>query len=225
MVCVRAFLPNSRLATTFQTRGSARSVPAAPFSSPPLSLASHQLVSSNPRSFRHRLSFSPPDSAMISSNDLLAQLAENPLNWALAALAIFLTTRALFPRKAETVPAPIHAETIVLKNFTPVELQKFNGVSDKKIYLAVKGKIFDVTRGASFYGPEGMYGNFAGRDASRGLAKNSFDKSMLTPVDQPLDQLANLEQDEILSLNEWADFFAGKYDHIGYLVENDAKAQ
>ena len=60
-----------------------------------------------------------------------------------------------------------------------------------------------------------MYGNFAGRDASRGMAKQSFDLGMafiflylkdflkilsildmLTPVDQPLDKLDDLRPDE-----------------------------
>ena len=60
-----------------------------------------------------------------------------------------------------------------------------------------------------------MYGNFAGRDASRGMAKQSFDlgitcisnlglcqhslesEEMLTPVDQPLDKLEDLRPDEM----------------------------
>lgn len=58
-----------------------------------------------------------------------------------------------------------------------------------------------------------MYGNFAGRDASRGMAKHSFDLGefncsitsrntptcaldMLTPVDQPLDKLDDLTPEE-----------------------------
>ena len=61
---------------------------------------------------------------------------------------------------------------------------------------------------------DGMYGNFAGRDASRGMAKQSFDLGMtyifsswrfsydlpldmLTPVDQPLDKLDDLKSDEM----------------------------
>jgi len=65
----------------------------------------------------------------------------------------------------------------------------------------------------------GMYGNFAGRDASRGMAKQSFDLGecrfsigcpkmdsilnissqieMLTPVDQPIDKLEDLDQTEM----------------------------
>lgn len=60
-----------------------------------------------------------------------------------------------------------------------------------------------------------MYGNFAGRDASRGMAKQSFDlgmssyecclayrmtqhhPEMLTPIDQPLDKLDDLRPDEM----------------------------
>ena len=59
-----------------------------------------------------------------------------------------------------------------------------------------------------------MYGNFAGRDASRGMAKQSFDlgmnhpsiwgaganvlfSDMLTPIDEPLDDLADLKKDEM----------------------------
>lgn len=59
-----------------------------------------------------------------------------------------------------------------------------------------------------------MYGNFAGRDASRGMAKQSFDTGnqffhpasarltthhpeMLTPIDQPLDKLTDLQSDEM----------------------------
>ena len=61
-----------------------------------------------------------------------------------------------------------------------------------------------------------MYGNFAGRDASRGMAKQSFEAGvfwvpemavniawltrfldMLTPIDQPLDKLEDLEPDEM----------------------------
>jgi membrane-associated progesterone receptor component len=63
---------------------------------------------------------------------------------------------------------------------------------------------------------DGMYGNFAGRDASRGMAKQSFDLGasllapgtssssradsileMLTPVDQPLDKLDGLTPEEM----------------------------
>jgi predicted heme/steroid binding protein len=54
------------------------------------------------------------------------------------------------------------------------ELKKYNGKDEKKICIAIKGEIFDVSRGASFYGPGGPYDVFAGREASRAFAKFSF---------------------------------------------------
>lgn len=87
------------------------------------------------------------------------------------------------------------------------------------VYLAVRGRVFDVTRGRNFYGPGGPYANFAGRDASRGLACGSFDEEMLTKdLDGPLDTLANLGRDELEALQGWEDRFSEKYLVVGRLV-------
>jgi len=114
-----------------------------------------------------------------------------------------------------------HQETIVFRNYTPRMLEPFNGQNGGKILLAIDRNVFDVTTGASFYGPQGMYGNFAGRDASRGMAKQSFDLEMLTPVDQPIDKLEDLDQGEIDNMNGWVSHFKYKYVIVGKLVEND----
>ncbi|KAF9171379.1 hypothetical protein BGX21_000868, partial [Mortierella sp. AD011] len=66
----------------------------------------------------------------------------------------------------------------------------------------------------------GPYGNFAGRDASRGLAKNSFDKTMLVPIDGPIDRLEDLNDDEKEALSDWAVHFEAKYQLVGKLIEN-----
>jgi hypothetical protein len=70
---------------------------------------------------------------------------------------------------------------------------------------------------------DGPYGNFSGRDASRGLAKNSFDPNVLTPLDQPIDTLEDLTKDEIDSLNDWHTHFAGKYECVGKLVNEKSE--
>ena len=78
------------------------------------------------------------------------------------------------------------------------------------VYLAVRGKVFDVTPGKNFYGPGGPYENFAGRDASRGLACGSFDEDMLTKdLHGPLDDLSGLGQDEMQAMQDWEDRFNG----------------
>ncbi|KNE88305.1 hypothetical protein PSTG_18295, partial [Puccinia striiformis f. sp. tritici PST-78] len=51
------------------------------------------------------------------------------------------------------------------------------------------------------------YGNFAGRDASRGLAKQSFDEDMLTPVDSLIDTLQDITDEDRENLKGWEDLF------------------
>lgn len=110
--------------------------------------------------------------------------------------------------------------SIVEGKFTPKSLAKYNGKDDPKIFIAVKNRVFDVTQGATFYGPGGPYENFAGRDASRGLALNSFDPAVLTPLDQPIDDLKNLSKLEQESLEQWDEHFENRYKVVGTLHEN-----
>lgn len=87
-----------------------------------------------------------------------------------------------------------------------------------------------MSRGRNFYGPGGPYSNFAGRDASRGLACGSFDEDMLTKdLDGPLDKLGDLGRDEMEALQGWEERFNEKYDIVGRLVsvqefEKESKA-
>lgn len=76
-----------------------------------------------------------------------------------------------------------------------------------------------MSSGRNFYGPGGPYENFAGRDASRGLACGSFDEDMLTKdLDAPLDTLEGLGGDEMDALQGWEERFLGKYLVVGKLV-------
>ncbi|KAF9281594.1 hypothetical protein BGZ68_006540 [Mortierella alpina] len=145
----------------------------------------------------------------------------NPLNWVLAAVLGYVSYN-YFSASAAPPPAPRpRLPTLVFKEYTPKELAQFDGrTKDTRILMAIQGKVFDVTRGRNFYGPDGPYGNFAGRDASRGLAKNSFDKSMLTALDAPIDKLEDLNDEEKESLSDWAGHFEGKYQLVGKLIEN-----
>lgn len=79
------------------------------------------------------------------------------------------------------------------------------------IYLGTAGQVFDVTSGAGFYGPGGPYGVFAGRDASRGLAKMDL-KTSASGVD-------DLSPSEKQTLKDWADKFASKYPIVGKIVD------
>ncbi|CAG8439224.1 7432_t:CDS:2 [Ambispora leptoticha] len=152
---------------------------------------------------------------------LQTQLLTNPLNWFLSAFLLYVV-RAYFTPTPHHLPVPKHPEVTVFREYTPKQLREFDGSTlQTKIYMGVCGKVYDVTKGRNFYGPDGPYGNFAGRDASRGLAKNSFDMEMLTPVDQPIDTLEDLTREELESLRDWHAHFEGKYECVGKLVNEE----
>jgi hypothetical protein len=82
-----------------------------------------------------------------------------------------------------------HALACLFTTFTHRTLVKFNGNDGGRILLAIAGTEFDATAGRGFHGPgktilklfssfgscskvvlDGMYYNFAGHDASRGMS-------------------------------------------------------
>lgn len=142
-----------------------------------------------------------------------------PLNLSLLAILLtFFYFRFLRPYNASQSTLALDKDKpIVFQTFTPRTLLKFNGLPsqpfnpDGKVYLAVKGKVHDVTGGRNFYGPGGPYENFAGRDATRGLACQSFDEDMLTKdLDGPLDDCSDLGPSELENLQGWIERFDEK---------------
>lgn len=160
-----------------------------------------------------------PASLLFSStaNDLPRSSFFTPLNallFGLVAYVGYTLTRSPAP---PTLP-PQEPPT-VFRTFTPRTLIEYNGQDGKPIYLAIRGRVFDVSHKAHFYGPGGPYENFAGRDATRGLAMGSFDKEMLTEdLEGPLDDLEGLGEGEMESLAGWEGSFRENYPVIGKLV-------
>ncbi|XP_061216425.1 membrane-associated progesterone receptor component 2 [Neopsephotus bourkii] len=102
------------------------------------------------------------------------------------------------------------------RDFSLEQLREFNGTRNPRILLAVNGKVFDVTKGSKFYGPDGPYGIFAGRDASRGLATFRLDKDALR---DEYDDLSDLNAVQMESVREWEMQFKEKYDYVGRLLK------
>ncbi|KAJ1721812.1 Dihydrodipicolinate synthase [Coemansia erecta] len=154
----------------------------------------------------------------------LSRTLENPVALGFLALAAFFVVRSIVmgaskgPEPFSMKKVPV-SDTPAQRDFTPGELAAFDGRDEgTALYIAVKGTVYDVSKGRGFYGPGGPYANFAGRDASRGLALSSFGAEVLADLDGPLDALDDLEPSEKDSLDEWAGFFAGKYVAVGRLV-------
>ncbi|EON64812.1 hypothetical protein W97_04045 [Coniosporium apollinis CBS 100218] len=143
--------------------------------------------------------------------------AITPINLILLSLFAILVYLRLRPKPPMTLPkAPA---PVVFQTFTPPTLLPYNGTNGQPVYLAVRGRVFDVSPGRNFYGPGGPYANFAGRDASRGLACGSFDEDMLTgDLEGPLDTLKDLGEEEMEALRGWEERFSEKYLVVGRLV-------
>ncbi|KAI9227058.1 MAG: cytochrome b5-like heme/steroid binding domain-containing protein [Piptocephalis tieghemiana] len=169
----------------------------------------------------------------LSWDAAIQHLRGNPLNWALASLSLYYLGQFLFPSpppasvpKGSTLSAELRkaaalspdSAPLVFKDYTPEELCAYTGRHGTRILIGVRGRVFDATSGARFYGPDGPYGNFAGHDATRGLAKGSFDDDMITPPDQPLDKLEDLTEEDWESLRDWEGLFESKYPIVGNLV-------
>lgn len=102
------------------------------------------------------------------------------------------------------------------------ELAAATGGPGKSLYLALEDPssdvitVFDVSAGASFYGPGGAYHVFAGKNATHGLATTSVDPS------QVVGDTSKLTEKQKQTQKQWWDKYMSKYSVVGYLVKGSA---
>ncbi|VDK72920.1 unnamed protein product [Onchocerca ochengi] len=99
------------------------------------------------------------------------------------------------------------------RDFTVEQLLPFDGVRNERILIALCGKVFDVTKGSLFYGPEGAYNTLAGHDATRALAKMD-----LTLVKDIPDDIIDISDVDLNTAKEWMESFICKYPVVGKLL-------
>ena len=113
---------------------------------------------------------------------------------------------------ASSSSLPFH----VPHRFTKEELKKYDGSdSSLPLLLSILGKVYDVSAGRDFYGPEGGYGFFSGRDASRSFIDGCFH---LDCFDESKG-LDGLTDKQLAGVYDWMQFYEkeDKYPFVGYL--------
>ena len=61
---------------------------------------------------------------------------------------VYTRSRRSGPIASQSLPSPAS-----FRIFTPSDLLDFNGTNGKGIYIAVRGRVFDVSTSKNFYGP------------------------------------------------------------------------
>lgn len=150
--------------------------------------------------------------SIISNSDPF-HLMENwtTINWILIvwiALCIreILTLRTTI--KQRLLVKALHPHVHLFRSYTQSELASF---TEDLLLVSIRGKVYDVSVSRNFYGKEGPYHAFAGREVAGMLARN--DLSGLGDFD-PL----TASQDELEVLRSWEERFQSKYIQVGTLV-------
>ncbi|OWZ73308.1 hypothetical protein AYX14_01202 [Cryptococcus neoformans] len=97
---------------------------------------------------------------------------------------------------------------------TPSELAKHDGSDPSRpIYVAIKGRVFDVSTRSEMYAPGKGYNVFAGKDGSKGLGMSSLDAK------DAVADYSSLNESQMQTLNQWESFFEKRYSVVGRVVQ------
>ncbi|KAK0418551.1 hypothetical protein QR680_013632 [Steinernema hermaphroditum] len=129
-------------------------------------------------------------------------------------LAYFIYYKFIKQRDEEPVQHARKIEPLPKQDMTLEALRKYDGVQDDHILLAICGKIYDMTRGRAFYGPDGPYKKLAGHDATRALGTMDVEK-----VQDTWDDLDGMTEAEVEEAREWAGNLSAKYPLVGKLIK------
>ncbi|KAH8328480.1 hypothetical protein KR067_009877, partial [Drosophila pandora] len=103
----------------------------------------------------------------------------------------------------------------IRSDFTVSELREFDGSRpDGRILVAINFNVYDVSKSPHYYGPQGVYPNYAGRDISRNLINFSVESNER----EAFDDLSDLSISQMNILREWDQQYSEKYPYVGKLL-------
>lgn len=108
--------------------------------------------------------------------------------------------------------------------FSRLELAKSDGIRSDKIYVAIRGMIFDVTDNAANYGPGKSYHSLVGKDCSRQLGLNQLKWEANDSDDSGVKTswyTGDFDEKQNDIVDKWILFFKKRYKIIGVVGSFD----
>ncbi|KAL7552869.1 hypothetical protein ACHAWF_016114 [Thalassiosira exigua] len=105
---------------------------------------------------------------------------------------------------------------------TREELEEMDGFEGAPLYLAIKGRVYDVSAGQRFYGEGKEYHEWVGKDASRSFGTGCRGGVDRTGMDCLTESLEGLTEKELKEVDRWLELYEthDKYTFVGYLVDD-----
>mmetsp|Transcript_30581 Transcript_30581/g.35656 ORF Transcript_30581/g.35656 Transcript_30581/m.35656 type:complete len:241 (+) Transcript_30581:145-867(+) len=120
-------------------------------------------------------------------------------------------------------------DTSNLAEYTREELYEFgDGYNEEDVILiSLYGRVYDVSKGSKYYGEDGKYNIFAGRDVTRALSTGCLAESCLGPttsrssISSSDDDYFELNSKTIREGKKWISFFEthDSYNLVGFLKD------
>mmetsp|Transcript_29599 Transcript_29599/g.62215 ORF Transcript_29599/g.62215 Transcript_29599/m.62215 type:complete len:224 (-) Transcript_29599:47-718(-) len=105
---------------------------------------------------------------------------------------------------------------------TREQLEEMDGYDGAPLYLSIKGRVYDVSAGAKFYGEGKEYHDWIGKDASRSFGmgcRGGLDRMGRECLSESLE---GLNEKELKEIDRWVELYEthDKYTFVGYLVDD-----
>ncbi|KAL3792032.1 hypothetical protein HJC23_011197 [Cyclotella cryptica] len=114
----------------------------------------------------------------------------------------------------------INAEIVM--TITREQLEEMDGFDGAPLYLAIKGRVYDVSAGEKFYGDGKDYHEWVGKDASRSFGTGCRGGIDRTGMECLSSSLEGLTEKELKEIDRWVELYEthDKYTFVGHLVDD-----
>lgn len=117
---------------------------------------------------------------------------------------------------------PLHVDdtSACVDTVTWSELESADGQDGRPAYIAIRGRVYDVTAGKAFYGPGKPYHNFVGRDATSAFALGCSAPHCISASTE------NFSPHQLKEIDRWIELYEthDRYTFVGKLVDDPVDA-